>query len=73
MPDDLRARIVAVLDAELEIGLHLTEKLADAVIRELGLRQEVMDAKEVLNSHGEHWFQMPRITRYVTEWWTPND
>ena len=32
-----------------------------------------MKSLRVLNSHGEHWFQMPRITRYVTEWWTPND
>ena len=37
----LRDRIAAVLDGELEIGLHLTERLADAVIAELNLSTPV--------------------------------
>ena len=65
--DSLRDRIAAVLDDELEIGLHLTEKLADAVIAELGLREEHRE-----RSHG-NWPNQPQVIyrkqrRYISEW-----
>ena len=59
MSDDLRTRIAAVLQATDEAATPGTDpygELADAVIRELGLRK-VTDANRAVPQ-----------SRYVTEW-----
>jgi hypothetical protein len=57
MSDDLRTRIIAALLSEDDIAL-----MADAVIRELGLREEV----EILPRRS--WRPTNQMHRYVTEW-----
>ena len=60
-PDDLRTRIAAVLNANLPVMEYLrpgdTERAAEAVIRELGLRPERVEL----------------LHRYVTEWELTDD
>ena len=59
---DLRTRIAAVLNANLPVMEYLrpgdTERAADEVIRELGLRQQVAGPDGI--AYGKH--------RYVTDW-----
>jgi hypothetical protein len=62
---DLRTRIAAVLakvvvDKNLDVRHHDLYEMADAVIAELGLRQEIKEAVKT----------PPKLTftRYVTEW-----
>ena len=65
MSDDLRTRIAAVLNANLPVMEYLrpgdTERAADAVIRELGLRLD-----STCHIHDREGKQ--RCIRYVTEW-----
>ena len=69
MSDSLRDRIIKAIDDEPEassLELHAMERIADAVIAELGVR-EVAETGEIVDRDGG-----PSITwrrhRYVTEW-----
>jgi hypothetical protein len=72
--EDLRTRIGEVLRVGLQ-GSHEdgfdTEEvlaLADAVVRELGLRREVLPSGAVTDPvHGVTWFRQGGF-RWVTEW-----
>lgn len=67
MTDDLRTRIAAVImDACHGVYLDETVTAADAVICELGLRQQ-RESGEIINTGGGAPIMYGR-TRYVTEW-----
>ena len=66
MTDDLRTRIAAVIakvvvDNDLDVRHHSLYDMADAVIRELGLRLD-----STCHIHDREGKQ--RCIRYVTEW-----
>ena len=65
MSDDLRTRIAAVLAEAQETHNGISDlALADAVIRELGLRREL----RYPNRLPHYTFMPPQRTRYVTGW-----
>ena len=69
MSDNLRDRIIKAIGAEVygDIGnsdLSLATRAADAVIREMGLREEV----EILPRRS--WRPTNRMHRFVTDWET---
>ncbi len=67
MSDNLRDRIVAVLNsfpADMRPVAVVNIEKAEAVIRELGLRQEL----RYPNRLPHYTFMPPQRTRYVTEW-----
>lgn len=84
MSDDLRTRIAAVLQEHPPVRLQSqfdwldwTEKRADAVIRELGLRQEQRDLMDgecgqsinyITGKVTNHYRAATRQSRYVTDW-----
>lgn len=77
MSDDLRTRIASVLLPDLEYAAAYNPtsespedwaaSLADAVIRELGLREERTASESITNEQGATWHRKTG-RRYVTEW-----
>lgn len=62
MTENLRDRIAAALYGSVYLGDADRYEIADAVIRELGLKREGTDPGQII-SHG-----YPPMYRYVTEW-----
>ena len=67
MPDNLRDRIANTLYQELSIELPAAIRGADAVIADLGLREERTETETVTNEQGAKWFRQGSY-RYVTDW-----
>ena len=65
----LRDRIAAAIEAADRIGYGTRPytELADAVIRELGLRREGNESRTVTNEQGAT-YRIEGGHRYVTEW-----
>lgn len=68
MPVDLRTRIIAALYDGGEMPAAKAARLADAVIRELGLRQEHRDGSILRDGFGQPIRVIMPKQRYVTEW-----
>lgn len=65
MTDNLRTRIAAVIcDMDALHAKQWSLAVADAVIRELNLREE----RRYPNRLPHYTFMPPQRTRYVTEW-----
>ena len=66
--DDLRTRIAAVIRREVPCHPPGADRIADVLIRELGLTQE--RRHPVANEAGMRvgTWTMPTESRYVTEW-----
>lgn len=62
--DDLHTRIAAVIRSEVPCHPPAADRIADALIAELGLRQEL----RYPNRLPHYTFMPPQRTRYVTGW-----